>query len=133
MSNDQQQIREVIQKWMTATKEGDIETVLGLMTDDVVFLVAGQKPFGKEAFRKAAKEIKSGEPGGIRYEGKSDIEEIKVVGDFAYVRNRLEVTTRSSDESTPIYRSGYTLSIFHKESDGRWRLARDANLLTVKK
>ena len=28
-------------------------------------------------------------------------------------------------------RSGYTLTVLHK-ADGRWRLARDANLLTMK-
>lgn len=28
-------------------------------------------------------------------------------------------------------RSGYTLTILRKERDGRWRLARDANLLTA--
>jgi ketosteroid isomerase-like protein len=31
----------------------------------------------------------------------------------------------------PLRRSGATLSIYRREADGRWRLARDANLLTV--
>jgi ketosteroid isomerase-like protein len=31
----------------------------------------------------------------------------------------------------PVRRSGYTLTILRKERDGRWRLARDANLLTA--
>jgi len=30
-------------------------------------------------------------------------------------------------------RSGYTLTILRKEADGKWRLARDANLLTEEK
>jgi len=29
------------------------------------------------------------------------------------------------------HRSGYTLTILRKERDRRWRLARDANLLTA--
>jgi ketosteroid isomerase-like protein len=29
----------------------------------------------------------------------------------------------------PVRRSGYTLTIMRKEADGKWRLARDANLL----
>ncbi|MEK6935055.1 MAG: hypothetical protein AABW46_04210 [Nanoarchaeota archaeon] len=33
----------------------------------------------------------------------------------------------------PIHKSGYTLTIFCKESNGKWRLAHDANLLTVNK
>jgi ketosteroid isomerase-like protein len=30
----------------------------------------------------------------------------------------------------PMRRAGYTLTILRKGSDGRWRLARDANLLS---
>jgi ketosteroid isomerase-like protein len=39
------------------------------------------------------------------------------------------MSTRSN--GVPVRRSGYTLSIFRKERDGRWRLARDANMLAV--
>ena len=31
----------------------------------------------------------------------------------------------------PVRRAGYTLTLLHKEADGQWRLARDANLLTL--
>jgi ketosteroid isomerase-like protein len=31
---------------------------------------------------------------------------------------------------TPIRRAGYTLTILRKEADGKWLLARDANLVT---
>jgi uncharacterized protein (TIGR02246 family) len=48
-TNDEQQIRDLVATWMSATKAGDISTVSGLMTDDVVF-VTGQPPFGKEKF-----------------------------------------------------------------------------------
>jgi ketosteroid isomerase-like protein len=33
---------------------------------------------------------------------------------------------------TPIRREGFALSIFQKQPDGRWLLARDANLLAVR-
>lgn len=39
---------------MTASKAGDIATTLSLMTDDVIFMVPGQEPFGKEAFSAAS-------------------------------------------------------------------------------
>jgi len=32
----------------------------------------------------------------------------------------------------PVRNSGYTLTLYRKGTDGRWRLARDANLLTVR-
>jgi uncharacterized protein (TIGR02246 family) len=44
MLNDEEQIRTLVQTWQTATSAGDVDTVLGLMTDDVVFLVPGRSP-----------------------------------------------------------------------------------------
>ena len=46
MTDDERAIRE----WMAATKAGDVATVLGLMSDDVVFMVPGREPFGKRQF-----------------------------------------------------------------------------------
>ena len=127
MSNDERAIRDVVERWMAATKAGDIDTVLDLMTEDVVFMVPGQAPFGKEAFRKASEGMGAG---GFQIDGSNEIEEINVLGDWAYIRARLKVTM-TPDDGAPIRRSGYTLTIFRKEADGNWRLARDANLLTV--
>ena len=35
---------------LAASKAGDLAPVLSLMTDDVIFMVPGREPFGKEAF-----------------------------------------------------------------------------------
>ena len=43
MNSDEQRIRELVATWMSATKQGDLATVLDLMTDDVVFLVVGKE------------------------------------------------------------------------------------------
>jgi uncharacterized protein (TIGR02246 family) len=42
MDNDEREIRELVSTWMSATEAGDTEKVLSLMSDDVVFLVAGR-------------------------------------------------------------------------------------------
>lgn len=63
-------------------------------------------------------------------EGRSEIRELEVLGDVAYLRNRIEMTATAADGKS-IRRSGYTLAILRKEADGRWRLSRDANLLTT--
>jgi len=125
MSEDERAIRDVVETWMRASTSGDFSTVLGLMTDDVVFMVPGRPPFGKEAFAAASDGMK-----GVTLEGTSEIQEIQVLGDWAYLRNRIEMTM-TPESGAPIRRSGYTLSILRKESDGRWRLARDANLLSA--
>jgi uncharacterized protein (TIGR02246 family) len=123
MSDDERAIRDLIAVWMTATKAGDHDTVLSLMTDDAVFMVPGREPFGKEAFAAASRGMQ-----GVRIDGNSDIVELKVLGDWAWLRSRITVTMTPPGAS-PKTRSGYTLTILHKELNGRWRLARDANLL----
>ena len=52
MSPDEQQIRDLVATWMSATSAGDIDTVLSLMTDDVVFLVAGTAALRQAAVRR---------------------------------------------------------------------------------
>src|SRR5947209_15788168 len=58
MTTDEQAIRDLVSTWMSATKAGDTETVLSLMSDDVVFMVPGGEPFGKEAFAAASNLMK---------------------------------------------------------------------------
>jgi uncharacterized protein (TIGR02246 family) len=126
MTDDERAIRDLVATWMTASQAGDLDTVLGLMTDDVVFMVPGREPFGKAAFAAASQGMK-----GVGIEGKSDIRELQVLGDWAYLRNYLEVTI-TPPGGAPVKRTGYTLTILRKQPDGRWLLARDANLLTQK-
>ena len=126
--SDEQQIRDLVATWMSATQAGDVETVLGLMTDDVVFLVAGQPPFGKQKFAEMSRHP----PGAAKplFKGRSEIEEIQVLGDWAFMRTRLRVEVVPPGGGKTLMRAGHTLSVLRK-SAGRWRLARDANLLVT--
>ena len=128
MNDDERAIRELVETWLEASKAGDLPTVLSLMTDDVVFMVSGSKPFGKEAFLAASEGMKN-----VRLDGRSEIQELHVLGDWAYLRNYIEITATPPNGAAPVRRSGFTLTILRKESDGRWRLARDANLLATEK
>ena len=127
MQSDEEQIRELVATWMTATKAGDVETVLNLMADDVVFLVPGRPPMDKSAFAEAAR-AQSG-PSAPEIEGTSEIQEVKVLGDWAFMWTRLSVVATPAGGAPPIERAGHTLSILRKEG-GKWLLARDANLLS---
>ncbi len=125
--SDEQQIRDLVAAWMAATKAGDVAAVLDLMTDDAVFLVAGQPPFGKQKFAETMKGP-LGKPQ-AQIDGHSEIQEVHVSGDSAYAWAKLCVDV-TPPSGKPIRRAGHTLTIFRK-TGGRWRLARDANLLTV--
>jgi uncharacterized protein (TIGR02246 family) len=127
-SEDEREIRELVATWMAATKAGDVETVLSLMTEDAVFLVAGQPVMPKADFAAAARAQAAGADA-PKFGGKSEIREIRVAGEWAYMWTELTVTITLPGGTAPMVRAGHTLTILRKE-DGRWRLARDANLLT---
>jgi len=93
------------------------------MADDVIFMVPGREPFGKDAFRTASEAMKNS-----RLTGSSDIREVNVLGDWACIRNYIDITI-ASREGGVMRRKGYTLSILRKRSDRKWLLWRDANLL----
>jgi uncharacterized protein (TIGR02246 family) len=131
MQTDEQAIRALTATWMDASKAGDLETVLGLMAEDAVFLVSGQPPMiGKSSYAAAARPKPNQTPPQI--DGTSEIQEIKVLGDWAFMWTKLKVVMTPSGGATPVTRAGHTLTILNKQN-GKWVLARDANLLTIQK
>jgi uncharacterized protein (TIGR02246 family) len=126
LQNDEQAIRGLVATWLSASKAGDTEKVLSLMADDVVFLVAGHPPMrGKAAFAAAQSDLK-----GVDLEASSNIQEIKVLGDWAYIWTDLSVVITAKNGGATIKRAGNTLSVLHKQN-GSWVIARDANMLTI--
>ena len=123
MTDDERAIRDLVAAWMEASKQGDTATMLSLMADDVIFLVPGREPFGKEVFAAASEHMKD-----MRMEATSDIRELRVLGDWAYIRNYITASV-TPPGGKPVKRAGYTLTIFCKQPNGKWVLSRDANLM----
>jgi uncharacterized protein (TIGR02246 family) len=123
--SDEQQIRKLIDDWATASREGDLDTVMNLMTEDVVFLTPGNPPMHRKDFAAGATAMK----GTVRIEGRSDVQEITVNGDTAICWNRLEVEITPLAGGVTSKRVGNTLSVLRRGADGQWRIWRDANLL----
>ena len=126
MKNDELEIRQLVSTWMSATKEGDVDTVLSLMSDEAVFLVPGRPPMRKDDFAAASKAMAGKD--GPKFDGSGDIQEIEILGDWAYMWQKLTVITTLPDGSPPNKRTGDTLTIFKREN-GKWVLFRDANML----
>jgi uncharacterized protein (TIGR02246 family) len=125
MDHDEQAIRDMIARWMEANRRGDLDAVLGMMTDDVVFMVPGQEPFGKEEFAAAARAMAD-----LRMDGSAEVVELRVLGDWAFMRAHLDLTI-TPPHGSPERKAGYTLTVLRKGADGLWRLTRDANLLAA--
>jgi len=125
LQNDEQAIRQLVETWTRATKARDVQKVLALMADDAVFLVTGLPPMCKSDFAAGQAAMQQ-----VDIDARSDIEEIKVFGEWAYMWTRLAVTVTPKDGGAPVKRAGNTLSILKKQN-GAWALYRDANLLAV--
>ena len=105
---------------------GDLARLFTLMTDDVVFLNPGQTPFGRDGFSSAFSAAH--QQAAVRCI--SELEEVVVVGEVAYTRSRdaLSVTRRGGGEAMQL--AGYRITIYRRQPDGRWLLARDAHTLS---
>lgn len=126
MSDDEAAIRELIATWHRATAARDVATVLGLMAEDVVFLVAGQPPLrGQRLFEHGLRNLLATH----RVEATGAVQEVQVVGDLAYAWTELEVRMTKLVGGALNVRTGAALSILRKQPDGKWLLVRDANLL----
>jgi uncharacterized protein (TIGR02246 family) len=124
MSDDERAIRDLISTWLAASKAGDLDTVLSLMSDDMIFMVPGRS-FGKAEFEAASEGLK-----GMNFEAVSEILEVAVIGKYAWCRTHLTVTMTPPNGNT-MRRSGNTLSILRKEPAGKWVMIRDANMLAA--
>ena len=128
MTPDEQALRDVVALWHRATAAGDVDTVLRLMAEDVVFLVAGHPPMhGRGGFEQGLRGLLAQH----RIESSSHIREIEVCGSLAYCWNELTVRVIPRAGGNRVLRTGSALSIFRKQPDGTWLLARDANLLAA--
>ena len=126
MRSDEQAIREVHSTWIDAVNAGDLARLLVMTTDDVVFLNPGRSALGRDGFSanfSAAHEQ-------VRIRCISELEEVVIVGEVAYTRSRdsLTVSPRAGGEESRL--AGDRMTIYRKQPDGRWLLARDANVLS---
>ena len=127
MTEDEKQIRSAIAQWHDATAEGDVDAILELMSEDVVFLVAGHEPMrGRKAFADGLRSLLKTH----RIQSSGIVQEVVVCGDLGYSWTQLKVSMKAIAGGDASVRTGSTMSIFRKEPGGAWVLVRDANLLT---
>lgn len=126
MHPEERLIRQVHETWIRAVNAGDLTRLLALMTDDVVFLSPGQPLVGRQDF-----------PAGFSTAHQhflilciSKLEEVVVIGEVAHTlcRDSLTMTPRAGGETTEL--AGHRITIYRKQPDGGWHLARDAHTLT---
>lgn len=128
MTEGEHAIRQLNETWFVASRRGDLTTVLDLIADAIV-MVSGKPPFDKAAFAAASRDAHPARASDAapRIDGRYRIDELRVLGDWAYLRNFIEIDV-TPPAGEPVRRAAHTLTILRK-SEGRRRLVRDANLL----
>ena len=126
MASDEQAIHTVHTTWIAAVNAGDLAGLLALMADDVLFLTPGSDPVGRDGFGPAF--LGAHEKSLVCCI--SEPEEVTVVGELAYTRCRDSLTVTPRAGGVGVALAGHRLTLYRKQADGRWLLARDAHTLT---
>ncbi len=125
MESDERAVRAVHTTWIDAVTAGDLVRLPGLMADDAVFRSPGRAPFGKDesptGFETAHRQCQ------IRCI--SDLEEVVVVGAVACTRCRDSLSVTPCADGKAMTLAAHRITVYRKQRDGRWLLARDANTL----
>lgn len=125
---DEQAIRDLVAEWTHATLAGDVERILPLMADDVEFYVPGQPVMrGRAAFETGVRAVLATH----RVESHAEVQQVEVSGPLAYCTTRLSVAITPLQGGDTMRKAGNVLSVFRKNGEGKWQLARDANMLTI--
>jgi uncharacterized protein (TIGR02246 family) len=124
MQSDEAAIRDLLVAWRLGTHEGNVDALLGMLTEDVVFLTPGNPPFGRDKFEAGFRQVSAK----ARIVAEQEVNELRCVGDFAYSLSHLRVTVTPKAGGNGVKTEGHVLSVFRKEG-GRWKIARDANLM----
>lgn len=124
MASDDAGIRALMAEWRRASHAGDVEALLAMLEDDVVFLTPGNPPMGKKEFEAGFRKFSAK----ATIDAEQDIRDVQAAGDFACAWSHLRVTMTPKQGGKPLVTEGYVLTVFRRRG-GRWRIARDANLM----
>jgi uncharacterized protein (TIGR02246 family) len=117
-------IRQLTETWLDAVKTKDVNRLLTLVTEDVVFLPPGRPPIkGKEAVHDLYQLLF----GQFNVVQSAKNEEIQILGDwaFAWGSESLILTPRSGGPAVEM--AGKGLTVLRRLADGSWRYARGIN------
>ncbi|MGW8321933.1 MAG: redoxin domain-containing protein [Thermodesulfobacteriota bacterium] len=108
---------------VVAINSNDVDRLLAIMTDDVVFLAPNSAPIvGKAAVRPWIE----GYLAAFQTHWDKQVNEFVVGGQWAFERYSYTSTDRPREGGDPVVDTGWGLVIYHHDADGAWRVARDA-------
>ena len=109
--------------YVNAINSNNLDTLLGVLTDDVVFLSAHEAPMvGKAAVRPWLEAYLKA----YKTHWDKPVQEFVVNGDWAFERYSYTSTDTPIGGGDVVTDTGWGLVLYHHDADGKWRVARDA-------
>lgn len=109
--------------YTAAINANNIDSIMTMLTDDVTFLAPNEKPYrGKAALRPWLE----GYLAAFTTNWKKTVTEFVVAGEWAFEQYDYVSTDTPKAGGDPIVGTGWGLLIYHRDADGKWRVARDA-------
>ena len=109
--------------YVMAVNSNDLATLLGLLTEDVVFLPPNQPIIvGKAAARLWAEAYLKA----FKTHWDKPVQEFVVSGKWAFERYSFKSSDTPIGGGPVVEHTGWGLVIYHHDADGKWRVARDA-------
>ena len=120
---DIQAIHRMYEQWdEAANADDDVANVLRV-TDDIIWMESNRPAIvGKDALLEA---FQSSSEDYSYQDMKTVVEEIRLAGDWAYVRSSYSATMVPKDGGDPSPQIGKIVDILERQSDGSWKMARD--------
>jgi len=116
---DVEALNEENRKYDDAFSSGNLNGFVALFTDDAVQM-PNNEPIvvGKDAIRSRAKEGFANNT----FKLTGTIEDIKVSGDWAYVRGNSTIIITPKDGGADVTEEGKWIAVYQRQSDGIWKL-----------
>jgi ketosteroid isomerase-like protein len=109
--------------YVRVINSNNIDSLASMLTEDVVFLAANEKPMvGKPAVRAWA----DGYYKAFRTKWDKPVQEFVVSGDYAFERYSYKSTDTPVGGGRDVVDTGWGFVVYHRDPDGTWRVARDA-------
>lgn len=109
--------------YVRAINSNNTDSLASMLTNDVVFLAANEKPIvGKAAVRAWVDAYYKA----FHTTWDKPVQELVVNGDYAFERYSYTSTDVPVGGGKPVVDTGWGFLVYHRDADGVWRVARDA-------
>jgi uncharacterized protein (TIGR02246 family) len=123
-SNSIEAVHQLTRAWIEAVKTKDIDRLLSLVTDDVVFLPPSGPPIkGKQAVGDLYRSLFAQ----FDVDQVANNEEIEVAGEWAFSWGFETLTLSPLGGGSPIRMRGKGLTVLRQQAEGSWKFARGIN------